>query len=115
MNFIEKLEGAVERNRSLLMVGLDPQEEFLPGTGDIYTRLTDGAKRLLNRLATRYAVTSPIWPSTNNMVPRGCARFRKPSELFQRTSGCAGREARRHRLHRASLRPPHTNNFMQTR
>ena len=34
MNFREKLEGAQERNRSLLCIGLDPQRELLP-VGDV--------------------------------------------------------------------------------
>lgn len=49
MNFIEKLEAAVEKNGSLLMVGLDPQEEFLPGSGDICTRLTDWGKGIIEQ------------------------------------------------------------------
>jgi len=49
MNFIEKLEAAVEKNGSLLMVGLDPQEEFLPGSGDVCTRLTDWGKGIIEQ------------------------------------------------------------------
>jgi len=49
MNFIEKLELAAEKNRSWLIVGLDPQEEFLPETGDIYTRLTDWGKAIIEQ------------------------------------------------------------------
>ncbi|MEL7644671.1 MAG: orotidine-5'-phosphate decarboxylase [Anaerolineaceae bacterium] len=47
MKFIEKIEKAAEKNHSLLIIGLDPQEEFLPGTGDIFTRLTDWGKAII--------------------------------------------------------------------
>ena len=49
MKFLEKLEHAVEKNRSLLIIGLDPQEEFLPSTGDIYTRLRDWGKAVIEQ------------------------------------------------------------------
>ncbi len=71
MNFIEKLEGAVERNRSLLMVGLDPQEEFLPGTGDIYTRLTDWGKAIVEQTSDQVCGYKPNMAFYEQYGPSG--------------------------------------------
>jgi len=51
MNFIQKLENAISKNQSLLCVGLDPQLDFLPTTGDIFTRLSDWGKALIAQTA----------------------------------------------------------------
>lgn len=47
MDFITKLTKAIERNNSLLCVGLDPTEEMLPKEGDLYSRLTGWAEELV--------------------------------------------------------------------
>lgn len=51
MNFIQKLENAISKNQSLLCIGLDPQLDFLPTTGDIFTRLSDWGKALIAQTA----------------------------------------------------------------
>ena len=51
MNFIQKLVTAIAQNDSLLCVGLDPQEKFLPTTGDIFTRLSDWGKNIIDQTA----------------------------------------------------------------
>ena len=49
MYFIQKLVTAIAKNDSLLCVGLDPQEKFLPTTGDIFTRLSDWGKNIIDQ------------------------------------------------------------------
>ena len=51
MYFIQKLVTAIAKNDSLLCVGLDPQEKFLPTTGDIFTRLSDWGKNIIDQTA----------------------------------------------------------------
>jgi uridine monophosphate synthetase len=51
MNFIHRLVTAIAQNDSLLCVGLDPQEKFLPPTGDIFTRLSDWGKNIIEQTA----------------------------------------------------------------
>jgi uridine monophosphate synthetase len=51
MYFIQKLVTAIAKNDSLLCVGLDPQEKFLPSTGDIFTRLSDWGKNIIDQTA----------------------------------------------------------------
>jgi len=47
MNFFEKLTKAIERNQSLLCVGLDPVEGNLPEGSDIYSRLVKWASAII--------------------------------------------------------------------
>ncbi|HOA22176.1 MAG TPA: orotidine-5'-phosphate decarboxylase [Anaerolineaceae bacterium] len=59
MKFIDKLERAAQKNQSLLVVGLDPQEEFLPDTGDIYTRLADWGKTIIEQTSDQVCGYKP--------------------------------------------------------
>lgn len=51
MNFFTKIKGASQRNNSLLCVGLDPLEAFLPPGPDILSRLVTWGKDLVSRTA----------------------------------------------------------------
>jgi uridine monophosphate synthetase len=48
MKFIDKLHAAIERNNSLLCVGMDPTEKMLPQGADIYGNLVSWALELVN-------------------------------------------------------------------
>ncbi len=47
MKFIDKLHAAIERNNSLLCVGMDPTEKMLPPGADIYGNLVAWAQELV--------------------------------------------------------------------
>jgi uridine monophosphate synthetase len=48
MKFIDKLLSAIERNHSLLCVGMDPTEKMLPPGADVYGNLVAWAQNLVN-------------------------------------------------------------------
>jgi len=48
MKFIDKLNAAIKKNKSLLCVGLDPQEEMLPEGELIEERLVTWGTRLIS-------------------------------------------------------------------
>lgn len=47
MKFIDKLHAAIERNNSLLCVGMDPTEKMLPPGADVYGNLVSWAQELV--------------------------------------------------------------------
>jgi len=49
MDFVKKLESAVEANRSLLCVGLDPQPGQLPPQGELEERLEHWGKEIIQK------------------------------------------------------------------
>ncbi|MEA4813066.1 MAG: orotidine-5'-phosphate decarboxylase [Anaerolineaceae bacterium] len=49
MKFIDKLNAAIERNNSLLCVGMDPSEKVLGQGADVYGKLLDWAKELVEQ------------------------------------------------------------------
>lgn len=51
MNFFEKIRSAIQRNNSLLCVGLDPIETVLPPGPDIYARLVEWGTNLISQTA----------------------------------------------------------------
>ena len=51
MSFISKLESAIDANHSLLCVGLDPREEYLPDGADIEERLAAWGNRMIEQTA----------------------------------------------------------------
>jgi len=51
MSFVSKLDAAVQKNHSLLCVGLDPTLELLPAGGEIEARLAEWGKAIVEQTA----------------------------------------------------------------
>ncbi|MGV8048889.1 MAG: orotidine-5'-phosphate decarboxylase [Anaerolineaceae bacterium] len=87
MNFMHKLEAAIEKNDSLLCVGLDPQADFLPPTGgDIFARLTDWGKAIIMQTSDLVCCYKPNIAFYEQFGPTGLRALQEtidviPSEI----------------------------------
>lgn len=71
MNFFTKLKGAVERNQSLLCVGLDPVVDNLPPGPDIYSRLVNWGRNMIAETADLVCCYKPNMAFFEQFGPKG--------------------------------------------
>ncbi len=71
MSFINKMETAIDRNKSLLCVGLDPREDCLPPGADIETRLTDWGRNIIDQTADQVCCYKPNFAFYEQAGPAG--------------------------------------------
>jgi orotidine 5'-phosphate decarboxylase subfamily 2 len=71
MDFTTKLMRAIEKNNSLLCVGLDPVESMLPEGPDIYSRLSAWAGDLIAQTADLVCCFKPNMGFFEQFGPKG--------------------------------------------
>ena len=71
MNFFEKLSNAIERNQSLLCVGLDPTEAMLPEGADIFSRLVTWGTKLVEDTSDLVCCYKPNMGFFEQFGPKG--------------------------------------------
>jgi len=71
MNFFEKLTNAIERNQSLLCVGLDPTETMLPEGADIFSRLVTWGTKLVEDTSDLVCCYKPNMGFFEQFGPKG--------------------------------------------
>jgi uridine monophosphate synthetase len=75
MDFITKLNQAIERNNSLLCVGMDPTEAVLPAGEDLYSRLLNWARDLINQTKDLVCCYKPNIAFYEQFGPKGLRVF----------------------------------------
>lgn len=71
MDFITKLSKAIERNNSLLCVGLDPSEKVLPPGDDVFAALLNWAKELIEQTKDLVCCYKPNMAFFEQFGPKG--------------------------------------------
>ncbi|NLC28916.1 MAG: bifunctional orotidine-5'-phosphate decarboxylase/orotate phosphoribosyltransferase, partial [Chloroflexi bacterium] len=71
MDFITKLTRAIERNQSLLCVGLDPNEEVLPPGDDVFGGLLVWAEALIEQTKDLVCCYKPNMAFFEQFGPKG--------------------------------------------
>ena len=71
MDFISKLTRAIERNQSLLCVGLDPDQKILPPGDDIFGRLLVWAEALIEQTKALVCCYKPNMAFFELLGPKG--------------------------------------------
>ena len=71
MNFFDKLIQAIERNNSLLCIGLDPQLDMLPAGIDLHSRLTGWGKHLIEQTSDLVCCYKPNFAFYEQAGPKG--------------------------------------------
>lgn len=77
MSFISKLESAIDANHSLLCVGLDPREEYLPDGTDIEERLAAWGTRMIEQTADLVCCYKPNFAFFEQHGPAGLRALRR--------------------------------------
>lgn len=75
MDFITKLNQAIERNNSLLCVGMDPTEAVLPAGEDLYSRLFNWARDLIAQTKDLVCCYKPNIAFYEQFGPKGLRVF----------------------------------------
>lgn len=75
MDFITKLNQAIERNNSLLCVGMDPTEAVLPAGEDLYSRLLNWARDLIAQTKDLVCCYKPNIAFYEQFGPKGLRVF----------------------------------------
>ena len=71
MDFVTKLTRAIEKNNSLLCVGMDPSESLLPAGPDLYSRLLTWGTDLVARTADLVCCYKPNMAFFEQFGPKG--------------------------------------------
>jgi len=71
MGFFTKLGSAIERNGSLLCVGLDPREDSLPQGADMEARLADWGRGIIDQTADQVCCYKPNFAFYEQAGPAG--------------------------------------------
>lgn len=71
MNFFSKLTQAIERNQSLLCIGLDPVADLLPPGPDLYSRLVDWGRKIISETADLVCCYKPNIAFFEQFGPKG--------------------------------------------
>ncbi len=82
MKFVEKLTAAVEKNQSLLCVGLDPQESMLPPGEDIEERLVAWAEKLVAATADMVCCYKPNIAFFEQFGPKGLSALQSIAAII---------------------------------
>ena len=75
MDFVTKLNQAIERNNSLLCVGMDPTEAVLPKGEDLYSRLITWARDLIDQTKDLVCCYKPNIAFYEQFGPKGLRAF----------------------------------------
>ena len=71
MDFLSKLKGAIARNNTLLCVGMDPTEAMLTAGADLYSRLMDWGKSLIDQTVDLVCCYKPNAGFFEQFGPKG--------------------------------------------
>ncbi|MDY0124845.1 MAG: hypothetical protein RBS09_01440, partial [Anaerolineaceae bacterium] len=74
MDFVTKLTNAIERNNSLLCVGMDPTMKVLPPGDDIFSRLKVWAEALIDQTKDLVCCYKPNIAFFEQFGPKGIDR-----------------------------------------
>ena len=77
MSFFKKLEVAIEKNQSLLCIGLDPRTDILPQEGSIEERLTVWGEGIIRQTADVACCYKPNFAFFEQHGPDGLAALRR--------------------------------------
>ncbi len=79
MDFVRKLNAAIEKNKSLLCVGLDPRTEVLPQEGSIEDRLASWGEEIIRQTADLVCCYKPNFAFFEQHGPDGLKALQRIS------------------------------------